>query len=121
MHRPIHFEILSEDPEKLGKFYADVFNWEVTTWEGGGDGYWLLTTGPDDVPGINGALMGAQLPQAVINTLEVEDLEEALAKVKGSGGKVVHGPNDVPGVGTHAYCADPSGVLFGMMQPTMPG
>jgi hypothetical protein len=121
MHRPIHFEILSDDPEKLVKFYAEVFDWEATTWEGSEGGYWLLTTGPDDVPGINGALMGAQFPQAVINTLEVEDLEEALAKVKSSGGKVVHGPNEVPGVGTHAYCADPAGVLFGMMQPTMPG
>ena len=57
--------------------------------------------------------------QAVINTAEVESLAEALQKVEAQGGKLVHGPNEVPGVGTHAYCADPEGNLFGLMQPRM--
>ena len=55
--------------------------------------------------------------QAVINTIEVESLEEMLKKVSASGGKTIHGPNEVPGVGMHAYCSDPEGNLFGIMQP----
>jgi predicted enzyme related to lactoylglutathione lyase len=27
------------------------------------------------------------------------------------------GPNEIPGVGLHAYCADPEGNLFGILQP----
>ncbi|GMR11587.1 MAG: hypothetical protein BMS9Abin28_2423 [Anaerolineae bacterium] len=40
--------------------------------------------------------------QAVINTLEVESREEATCEIGAAGGKVVHGSNAVPGVGTHA-------------------
>ena len=119
MHRPIHFEILAEDPKKIGSFYQAVFGWEVATWGDEEQGYFLLTTGPDEVAGINGAIMGPQFPQAVINTLEVDSLDEAIEKVRSNGGKLVHGPNEVPGAGTHAYCADPAGVLFGMMEPKM--
>jgi predicted enzyme related to lactoylglutathione lyase len=29
MSRPVHFEIHAGDPEKLAKFYADVFSWKI--------------------------------------------------------------------------------------------
>ena len=76
-----------------------------------------MTTGPDDVPGINGGIMHRSFQQAVINTAEVESLQEMLGKVEGAGGKVVSGPIEVPGVGLHAYCSDPEGNLFGLLQP----
>ena len=117
MKRPVHFEILAEDPKTLAGFYEAVFGWEIADWAGGDQSYWLATTGPDTEPGINGGFMGRALDQPVINTLEVESLEDAMSKIEGAGGKIVHGPNDVPGVGIHAYCADPEGILFGVMQP----
>ena len=116
MGRLVHFEILTEDPQKAVDFYKSVFNWEIATWGGGEESYWLLTTGTDDVPGINGAIMENSFPQKVINTIDVESLDEMLAKVEAAGGKKVHGPNEVPGVGMHAYCEDSQGNLFGMMQ-----
>ncbi len=117
MKRPVHFEILADSPEEVGVFYSEVLDWEVTTWGEGEQTYWLLTTGSDDTPGINGAIMGRSFKQAVINTIEVESLEDTLKKVSAAGGKTVHGPNEVPGVGMHAYCADPEGNLFGLMEP----
>lgn len=120
MTRPVHFEILAEDPEKAAAFYSEVLGWKINTWGGGEQSYWLADTGPEDAPGINGGFMHRELPQAVINTIEVASLEETLEKVKAAGGKVVHGPSEVPGVGTHAYCADPEGTLFGLMEP-LPG
>lgn len=116
MYRPTHFEILADDPEKIGKFYQSVFKWEVSSWGGSEQGYWLVTTGPEGSPGINGAIMSRHFKQAVINTLEVSSLAEMLKKVEAGGGKLVHGPNEVPGVGLHAYCEDPEGNLFGMME-----
>jgi predicted enzyme related to lactoylglutathione lyase len=115
MKRPIHFEILADDPESVGAFYAAVLDWEVSTW-GGGE-YWLVKTGEEGSPGIDGGIMGRAFAQAVINTVEVESLQETMEKVKAAGGKVVHGPNEVPGVGMHAYCADVEGNLFGLMEP----
>jgi predicted enzyme related to lactoylglutathione lyase len=115
--RPIHFEILVDDPQTAIDFYRSVFGWEIEEWEEGGEQYWLVTTGPDNAPGINGAIMGRHFPQAVINTVEVASLEVTIKKVMEVGGKKVHGPNEIPGVGKHAYCADPEGNLFGILQP----
>lgn len=115
MHRPIHFEILCDNPEKAAAFYRDVLGWDITSWQG--QTYWLATTGPEGTPGINGGLMHKHLPQTVINTVDVASLEETLSKIERAGGKKVLGPNQIPGVGLHAYCADPEGNLFGVLQP----
>lgn len=117
MKRPVHFEILADDPAKIAGFYKDVFEWEITTWGEGEQSYWLVTTGPDDVPGINGGIMGREFDQAVINTLEVESLDDVLKKIEEAGGRKVHGPNEIPEVGMHAYCADVEGNLFGVLEP----
>jgi len=69
------------------------------------------------VPGIDGGIMQREFPRSVILTVEVESLPEYLKKVEAAGGKVVTQPRDIPGVGTHAYCADPDGNLFGLLQP----
>ena len=115
MGRLVHFEILASNPEEAAKFYESVFGWEIATW-GGEQSYWLITTGPEGVPGINGAIMGKNFSQSVINTIDVDSLDEMIAKVESAGGKKVHGPTEVPGVGMHAYCEDLDGTLFGMMQ-----
>ena len=116
MGRPVHFEILVDDPRSLAMFYEAVFGWEVSRWDDPEQGYFLLTTGGGDHGGINGALMGRHFDQKVINTIEVDDLDTALESIKDAGGELVHGPNEVPNVGLHAYCKDPAGVLFGVMQ-----
>lgn len=119
MGRPVHFEILVEDPGRIARFYESVFEWEINRWSGSEQAYFLLTTGPDNQPGINGALMPQEFDQNVINTIDVDDLPATLEAIQAAGGELVHGPSDVPGVGTHAYCKDPAGVIFGVMQPKM--
>jgi predicted enzyme related to lactoylglutathione lyase len=119
MTRPVHFEILADDPEKVAAFYKEVFDWEIATWGSGDQTYWLVTTGPKDTPGIDGGIMHREFDQAVINTLEVESLDKALEKIEAAGGKKIHGPNEIPEVGMHAYCADNVGTLFGVLQPKM--
>lgn len=118
MMRPVHFEILADDPQKVADFYNKVFDWEIATWEGP-QTYWLATTG-EDAPGINGAFMGRHFDQAVINTIDVPSLDAAMEAVKQQGGEVLHGPAEIPGVGTHAYCADIEGILFGILQSEEP-
>lgn len=115
--RPVHFEILAKNPESTAHFYRDALGWEIASWPGGEQSYWLITTGPDSQPGINGGIMGQQFSQTVINTIEVPDLSSVLEKIKTAGGKVIHGPNEVTGVGMHAYCTDLEGIIFGVMEP----
>lgn len=118
MYRPIHFEILSENPERVAAFYRDVLGWEIASWPG--QTYWLATTGPEGTPGINGGIMHKHLQQPVINTVAVASLDETLGKIEQAGGKKVMGPNQIPGIGLHAYCSDPEGNLFGILQPAEP-
>jgi predicted enzyme related to lactoylglutathione lyase len=56
MNRPIHFEIPAEKPERAMKFYEKVFGWKFEKW-GGPMEYWVVRTGDDGVPGINGGLI----------------------------------------------------------------
>lgn len=119
MSRPVHFEILAEDPAKVADFYRQVLGWEIATWDGP-QAYWLAKTGAPGSMGIDGGLMHRHLPQPVINTIGVEDLELTLARVLAAGGKLEQGPHDIPGIGRHAYCSDPEGILFGLLQPAMP-
>ena len=56
MNRITHFEIYTDDPEAVQPFYKDVFGWKFQKFEGGPIEYWLITTGPDSDPGINGGL-----------------------------------------------------------------
>jgi predicted enzyme related to lactoylglutathione lyase len=43
-------------------------------------------------------------------------MDEALARVRQNGGKVVADKHAVPGVGWLPYCQDPEGTVFGMME-----
>jgi hypothetical protein len=47
-------EIYTDDPEAVQPFYQDVFGWKFKKFEGGPVEYWLVTTGEDKDPGING-------------------------------------------------------------------
>ena len=121
MPRVIHFEIHTEDPERAIGFYQNLFDWKFQKWEGPMD-YWLITTGADDRPGINGGLMrrmGAVDGQAVIAyvcTIDVTAVDEAVEKALSLGGQIAMAKQAVPGVGWLAYCKDTEGNIFGMMQ-----
>jgi predicted enzyme related to lactoylglutathione lyase len=116
MSRVVHFEILASDPERSAAFYREVFGWSSSSWSGP-QRYWTLTTGPEGTPGINGALMHKHFPQPVVNTIQVASVEAALARVEQAGGRKLHGPNQIPNVGTVAYCSDIDGTIFGIIEP----
>ncbi|MFQ6124624.1 MAG: VOC family protein [Candidatus Heimdallarchaeota archaeon] len=116
MLRVVHFEIGVDDPERAVKFYQDVFGWKIEKWDGPID-YWLITTGEESEPGIDGGLMRRENSETTINTVEVPSLDEFVEKIAKAGGKVVRPKSTIPGVGYMAYCHDSEGNMFGLMQP----
>jgi predicted enzyme related to lactoylglutathione lyase len=117
MNRPIHFEIPAEKPERAMKFYEKVFGWKFEKW-GGPMEYWVVRTGDDGVPGINGGLMTRRDPaQPCVNTMDVPDLDATLGVIESAGGQCVVPKMPVPGVGWLAYFKDTEGHIFGAMQP----
>ena len=115
MPRVVHFELTADDPERATKFYQDVFGWKINKWDGPQD-YWLVTTGAAGEPGIDGAIMRRMEGASVINTIDVESVDDAVAKITASGGTVVAPKMSIPGVGYFAYCLDTEGNTFGVMQ-----
>ncbi len=122
MNRITHFELASDDLEKTAAFYREVFGWKVEKWEGPVD-YWLVTSGDESTPGINGGLMpaGGEFG-GTINTVEVDDIDAAIAKALANGGEVALEKQAIPGVGYQAYFKDNAGIIFGLHQadPNVP-
>jgi uncharacterized protein len=116
MPRVIHFEIPAENTERAVEFYKKVFNWKIEKY-GGPFNYWLVKTGEDNEPGINGAITekGDNTP-ATTNTVSVAAFEDAVKKIKQAGGIVLMPKMTVPGVGYMTYCRDTEGNVFGIMQ-----
>jgi hypothetical protein len=117
MNRVVHFEIPADNPDRAQTFYADVFGWKFTRWDGPMD-YRLAKTGDDKDRGIDGAILPRQAPGAsVVNTVSVPSLDASLKTVEKAGGKVILPRMTVPGVGYVAYASDTEGNPFGMLQP----
>ncbi len=123
MARPVHFEIHADDPERAIAFYTDVFGWTVNQWED--NQYWLVSTGPTDQPGIDGAILprSGERPAAgspvvgMVNTMQVDDLDAALAMAFDRGGVLALDKMVIPGVGTVAYVLDSEANVIGILQP----
>lgn len=119
MPRVIHFELSADEPERALKFYGEVFGWKSHKWEGP-QNYWLLMTGEQVQPGIDGGMMeradNPLPPSSATNTIDVPSVDEYAQKIKEHGGKVVLPKGSVPGIGYIAYCEDTEGNVFGIMQ-----
>jgi uncharacterized protein len=121
MSRVVHFEIHADDPDRAIKFYQSLFGWEFAKWAGPMD-YWLIKTGADGQPGINGGLVrrrGTIDGTAVIAyvcTIDVKSVDELLTAIPAKGGSIALPKMPIPGVGWLAYGKDTEGNIFGFMQ-----
>lgn len=117
MPRVVHFEIAANDPESTAEFYSKVFGWTIQKWDRPQE-YWLISTGSHDRPGIDGGIFAPNgLFTGCANTIEVPAIDDYLILVKKSGGKVLTDKMTIPEVGYLAYCKDPDGNIFGLLQP----
>ncbi|HSS18568.1 MAG TPA: hypothetical protein VLL54_00580 [Pyrinomonadaceae bacterium] len=121
MSRVIHFEIHAGDPQRAIGFYEKVFSWNFKKMEGGID-YWLVITGPDNAPGINGGLVprrgeiDGQAVIAYVCTIDVESVDETTKLVEVAQGQIVVPKFAIANVGWLVYCKDTEGNIFGIMQ-----
>ena len=121
MPRVVHFEIHADDPARAVKFYETLLGWSFQKWDGPME-YWMVITGPDSEPGINGGLLKRQGTidgQAVIAyvcTVYVPNVDSSVSTALKNGGTLAVPKMAVPGVGWLAYCKDTEGNIFGMMQ-----
>jgi hypothetical protein len=96
MNRIVHFELPADNPERAVEFYKKSFGWQIQKWPGPQD-YWLVTTGADGDPGINGGILRRQHPGAgTCNTVRVPSVDDAVATITKNGGKVAVAKMPIP-------------------------
>ena len=116
MPRVVHFEIYADEVERATKFYAEVFGWQIHKWDGPDD-YWLAITGGDGEAGIDGAIRGRPQPGAIgMNFIDVESVDDYIAKIQANGGTLVRPKIHIPEVGYTAVCNDTEGNPVGLFQ-----
>ena len=119
----VHFEIPADDKDRANTFYQSAFGWTLTPMQD--MDYTIAITTPSDeqtgMPSAPGAINGALFPRTdslktPIITIDVEDVDAALAQVESAGGSVAQAKDAVPGMGYYAYFNDTEGNIMGLWQ-----
>lgn len=114
----VHIEFPVNDLEKAGKFFADLFDWKIQSWQGM-DYY---TFEPKEGPGGGLAPIDGMTYKVgtVIVYLYTSDLEGMLKRIVAAGGKVVIDRQEIDGQGWFALFNDPTGNLLGFFTNNPP-
>ena len=109
-------ELHASDLPSAWAFYSSQFGWaqDEAINMGPMGTYQLFSTGAQP----NGGMMTKQadMPQAAwLYYINVDAIDAAVARVAASGGKLLHGPMQVPGGNWIAQCQDPQGAMFAMV------
>jgi uncharacterized protein len=119
--KPTYFDLTVKDVAAARAFFEKVLEWKFERFPMPYE-YYRITTGAPDEAGIDGGV-GAIKDSALARgnpmtqvTIPVRDLEDVLARVAAGGGTVVEPRMPIPGVGWYATCAEPGGLLFGVIQ-----
>ena len=134
MNPVVHFEIPSENKNRMVKFYSSVFGWKTEQLGPEMGEYVMVTTsevGDDHFPKQRGTINGGfyqKTDDPVSNhpsvVIAVDDIQESMKKVTEAGGKILGGdpnkpgePGDIPGVGLYCSFIDTEGNRLSMLQP----
>ncbi len=108
----VHFEIRSNQPEKVQSFFKELFEWHVEAIPEMSYGFVDTHAG-----GINGGIGGTNGgPNRVTFYVEVDDLQAYLDKAEKLGGKTVMPVTEIPDIVTMALFSDPEGNVVGLVK-----
>ncbi len=110
-------ELMTTDPEAGFRFYSDLLGWQKSQAVDMGEmgTYQIFSHDGTDVGGmmrLGNAPVPAWLPYFGTNGVEA-----AMGRIGAAGGKVAHGPMEVPGGAFIAVAQDPQGAWFAVVGP----
>lgn len=119
--KPSYFDLTVRDLGAARCFFESALGWRFERFPMPYE-YYRIQAGPPDEPGIDGGIgaladvsVGSDAPGTTL-TMPVSDLDAALARVTRAGGRVIEPRMPIPGVGWYATCAEPGGLMFGLIQ-----
>ena len=116
---PVWNELGTNDTQKAGEFYSNVFGWTKQMFPGPGPMEYTVFNNDDK--GVGGMYqitpeMGPIPPHWLVY-FAVEDCDAAVQKASGLGANVIKPAEDIPGVGRFAILKDPQGAVFALLKP----
>jgi predicted enzyme related to lactoylglutathione lyase len=109
------FHLSGDEPEAIISFYEEIFGWEFEKAQSPRPA-WFIRTGDDTEPGINGMLHTRERDATVVNTIEVDDMESAVAQIEKRGGRILD-RRKIPGAGELSLFRDPENNEFQLRRP----
>ena len=110
-------ELMTTDPDAGFRFYAGLFGWEKSQAMDMGEmgTYQLFSHDGTDIGGMMG-LGNAPVP-CWLPYFGIPGITEAIARIEAGGGRIAHGPMEVPGGAFIAVAQDPQGAWFAVVGP----
>ena len=107
-------ELATSDYKKAFEFYSALFGWQKQAEHEMGEMgvYFLFAVNGRETGGIYNIMPGMPMPPNWLQYIRVDSVDRAVERVTANGGKVLHGPMDVPGGDRIAQCMDPQGGMF---------
>ncbi len=115
-----HFALNADDVPATRAFYETVFGWTFVPW--GPPGFFQITTGSADDPGVRGALqqrrqlIDGQTMVGAECTFTVADVDATARAVQAAGGSILLDRFTISGVGHLIFFKDPAGNAVGAIQ-----
>jgi predicted enzyme related to lactoylglutathione lyase len=113
-HNIVHVEFSAEDREAAGKFYSQLFGWEVEQIPE--MNYATFETG-DNVGGGFNPVTDTNPAGTVLVYIGTDDIDASLAKAESLGGKIVLPKSEIPDTGWFGFFSDPTGNVVGVYTP----
>ena len=110
----IWYELTTPDVAGARKFYPPITGWGTQQFD---KNYTMWTV--DSVPmagifNLSAEMRQRGIPPNWMPYVAVDNVDESARKVALIGGKVIHGPEEIPGTGRFAVVQDPQGATFGI-------
>lgn len=106
-------ELMTGNVDKARDFYTKLFGWKT----GGDANYVEWMNGDRHIGGMMAIPKeAAGMPPAWLAYFTVPDTKKAVELATKNGGKLLHGPREMAGVGVFAAIADPTGAVFNVYQ-----
>lgn len=112
-------ELVSGDPDASIDFYTSVFGFTSEIPDMGDLNVPVLKQGDDSFADVLRKPV-AEAPNAWVFYVEVKDAQETVDLAVKSGGSVIAPVMSLPPIGHIAWLADPTGAVFGILQPSDP-
>lgn len=111
-------ELMTRDVDKATKFYTALLGWKAEDSGMPGMNYTILKAGETQAGGMMAmpAEIPAQVPSHWMAYITVDDINACAKKVADLGGQVLHGPQEIPNLGTFCVVQDPTGAVVSLME-----